>query len=79
MFIIFLTNNYFEQGLYKQYKEEKWLKFKPLQSIFADYTTNPVMYLTELLHSTNFKIDVCEYEEISFTTNNFKGTHVIFK
>lgn len=79
MFIIFLTNNYFEQGLHKQYKEEKWLKFKPLQSIFADYTTNPVMYLTELLHSTNFKIDVCEYEEISFTTNNFKGTHVIFK
>lgn len=73
---IFLTtvpDNFIKRSIYKQFEEEKWEKYAPKETIFAEYTDDPQEHVRELLRNVGFEIDVCEVEVGLYKTENFEG------
>ncbi|KAK9717696.1 hypothetical protein QE152_g23625 [Popillia japonica] len=73
LFIITLPDNFFKRGLDKQFQNEKWIKYKPKQPLFTEYTKNPIQYLTTILQNTGFEVNKCEYDNQFYTTNDLEG------
>ncbi|GJQ87695.1 putative juvenile hormone acid methyltransferase [Trypoxylus dichotomus] len=59
VFISIMVNSAVHESFRRLSKKGVWCKYVPVEQIFADYTNDPVKYVTTIMQDAGFKVVLC--------------------